>query len=99
MLISKHSLLSKLKCLRGATTLSIATLSIMGLVMTLNIDIQHNSIECQYAECRYAECHDYLNVMLNVIMLSVVRLNVVMLNVVRLNVAMLSVIAPLALIS
>jgi hypothetical protein len=45
--------------------------------MTLTIDIQHNSIECHYAEC----C-DYLNVMLNVIMLSVVRLNVIMLSVV-----------------
>jgi hypothetical protein len=45
--------------------------------MTLSIDIQHNS-----TECHYAECHDYFNVMLNVIMLSVVRLNVVMLSVV-----------------
>ncbi len=49
----------------------------MGLVTTLSIDIQHNSIECHHAECRYAECRDYLNVML-----SVVRLNVVMLSVV-----------------
>ncbi len=39
----------------GATTLSI-----MGLVMTLSIDIQLNSVECHYAECR-----DYLNVMLS----------------------------------
>ena len=39
----------------------------MGLVKTLSIDIQPNSIECHYAECR-----DYLNVIL-----SVVRLNVV----------------------
>jgi len=39
----------------------------MSLVTTLSIDIQHNSIECHYAECR-----DYLNVMLNVVMLSVV---------------------------
>jgi hypothetical protein len=44
----------------------------MGLVMTLSIDIQHNSIECHYALCR-----DYLNVML-----SVVRLNVIILSVV-----------------
>ncbi len=62
---------------QGATTLSITklgitTLSIMGLVMTLSIDIQRNSKECHYAECR-----DYLNVML-----SVVRLNVIMLSVV-----------------
>ncbi len=58
--------------------------------MTLSIDIQHNSIECHYAECRYtdcryadcrysechyAECRDYLNVMLNnVVMLCVVSL-------------------------
>jgi hypothetical protein len=72
-----------------AMTLSIMTLSIMtqhnGLVMTLSImglvttlsknNFQHNSIECHYAVCRYAECHDYLNVGLNVIMLSVIRLN------------------------
>jgi hypothetical protein len=45
--------------------------------MTLSIDIQHNSIECHYAECR-----DYLHVMQNVIMLSVVRMNVVMLSVI-----------------
>ena len=56
-----------------ATTLSITTLSIIGLVMTLSIDIQHNSIECNYAECLYADCIDYLNVMM-----SVVNLNVVM---------------------
>jgi hypothetical protein len=49
----------------------------MGLVTTLSIDIDHNSIECHYAECR-----DYLNVMLVVIMLNVVMLNVVMLSVV-----------------
>ncbi len=83
----------------GATTfsimaLSITTLSIMGLVPTLSIDIQHNSIECHYPECR-----DYLNVMLSAIMLSAIilsaiMLNVVMLSVVRMNVVMLSVIAP-----
>ncbi len=28
--------------------------------------------ECRYAERHYAECHDYLNVMLSFIMLSVV---------------------------
>ncbi len=61
----------------GATTLSITilsitTLSIIGLVMTLSINILHNSSECHYAECR-----DYLKVML-----SVVRLNVIMLSVV-----------------
>jgi hypothetical protein len=49
----------------------------MGLVMTLSKDIKHNNIEYLYAQCR-----DYLNVMLNVILLSVVRLNVVMLSVV-----------------
>ncbi len=64
----------------------------MGLVTTLSIDIQHNSIECHYAECR-----DYLNVMLSVIrlkvvMLSVIRLKVVMLNVVMLSVVMLSIV-------
>jgi len=68
----------------GATTLSITTLSIMGLVKTLSIDIQHNSIECHYPECR-----DYLNVILSVVML-----NVIMLSVDRLNVVMLSVVAP-----
>jgi hypothetical protein len=49
----------------------------MGIVTTLRIDIQHNSIECHYAECR-----DYLNVIVSVVMLSVIRLNVVMLSVV-----------------
>jgi len=39
----------------GATTFSIATLSIMGSLATLGI----NDIDC-----RYVECHDYLNVML-----------------------------------
>jgi hypothetical protein len=58
------------------------TLSIMGLVTTLSIDIKHNSIECHYAECHCAECHcaecrHYLNVMLSVVMLSVVMLSVV----------------------
>ncbi len=85
--------------LDGATALSITTISIMGLVTTLSIDIQHNSIECHYAECR-----DYLNVMLNVVMLNVVMLNVVMLNivmlsVVRQNVVMLSVMAPSILLT
>ncbi len=60
----------------GATTLSITTLSMMGLVTTLSIDTQHNSIEGHHAECR-----DYLNVMLSVVMLSVARLNVVLLTV------------------
>ncbi len=54
----------------------------MGLATTLSIDIQHNSFEFHYAECCYAECHDYLNVMLSVIMPNVIRLNVIMLNVV-----------------
>ncbi len=44
------------------TTFSIMTLSIIGLVTALSIDIQHNSIECHYAECR-----DYLNVTLSVV--------------------------------
>ncbi len=49
----------------------------MGLVKTLSIGIQHNNIECHYAECsysecRYAECHNYLNVILSVVRLSVV---------------------------
>ncbi len=81
-------------------TFSITTLNIMGLVMTLSIDIQHNSIECHYAECLYDDCRDYLNVMLsfimlNVVMLNVVMLNVVMMSVIRLNVVRLSVVAPL----
>ncbi len=48
--------------------------------MTLSIDIQHNSIECQYAEW------DYLNIMLNVVMRNVVMLSVIMLSVISLNV-------------
>ena len=43
-----------------------------GLVTTLSIDIQHNSIECHYAECR-----NYLNVMQSVVRLNVVKLSVV----------------------
>ncbi len=62
----------------------VTTLSIMGLVTTLSIEIQHYSMKCHYAECR-----DYLNVVLCIVML-----NVVMLSVVRLNVVMLSVVAP-----
>jgi hypothetical protein len=42
---------------REHKTLSITTFSIMGIVTTLSIDIQHNSFECHYAECHYAECH------------------------------------------
>jgi hypothetical protein len=45
--------------------------------MTLSIDIRHNSIEWHYAECR-----DFLNAMMDVVMLSVVWLNVIMLSVV-----------------
>jgi hypothetical protein len=30
--------------------------------------------ECHYADCHYAECRDYLSVMLNVVMPSVVML-------------------------
>jgi hypothetical protein len=52
----------------------------MGLIMTLSIDIQPNSIQCHYAQCR-----DYLNVMLSVVMLNVIMLNVVMLSIIRLN--------------
>jgi hypothetical protein len=55
----------------------------MGLVTTLSIDFQFNSIEC------HAECRDYLNVMLSVVML-----NVIMLSAVSLNVVMLSVVVP-----
>jgi hypothetical protein len=41
-------------------------------LLTLNMnDIQHDCMLC-YAECRYAERHDFLNVMLSVVMLSVV---------------------------
>jgi hypothetical protein len=43
----------------------------MGLVTT------HNSMECHYAEC-----HNYLNVMLSVVIMSVVVQNVVMLSVI-----------------
>jgi hypothetical protein len=48
---------------KGATTLSIKTLSIMELFATLSInETKHNNTainyaECYYAECRYAECH------------------------------------------
>ncbi len=74
--------------LRGATTFSIMTLSMMtfsmkGLFAALSInDIQHNNtIECHYDVCCFAECHHLFIFMLNVIMLSVVILNVVMLSV------------------
>ncbi len=39
-------------------------------------------------KCRYAECRDYLNVMLNVVMLRVIVL-------IMLNVVMLNVVAPI----
>jgi hypothetical protein len=35
--------------------------------MTLSLDIQHNSIQCNYADCR-----DYLNVMQSVVLLNVI---------------------------
>jgi hypothetical protein len=73
------------------TALCIMILRIMGLVTTLSIVIQHNSIECHNAECR-AECRDYLNVMLIVVMLNVYMLSVVRLSFVMLSVVMLSVI-------
>jgi hypothetical protein len=44
--------LVKVNVLQGATTFSIMTFSIMGLIATLGI-----GIECHYAECHYAECH------------------------------------------
>jgi hypothetical protein len=58
------------------------------------------TIECCCAEYRFSECHDYLNVMLsiiilNVVMLSVIILNVGLLNVVMLSVVMLNVVAPI----
>ncbi len=62
--------------------LGVMTLSKMGLVKTLSIGIQHNSIECHYAECRYADFRDYLNVILSGVMLNVFRLGVVRLSVV-----------------
>jgi hypothetical protein len=67
------------------------------LILTI-FDIQYNST-LGYTEC-HAEFHDYLNVMLrlvllNVVMLSVVMLSVVMLSVVMLNVVMLGVVAHL----
>jgi hypothetical protein len=74
------------------------THSIMGLFLTLSIyDIRHNgtrhtSIDCCYTEHRYAECHDYLNVLLNVVMLNVIMLSVVILNVVMMGVVILNVI-------
>jgi hypothetical protein len=37
-------------------------------------------------ECCYAECHNYLNVMMGVILLNVVMLSVIMLNIIILNV-------------
>ncbi len=67
----------RFRTLKGATTFSITTLSIN--------DIPHNDtqhilpIEYWYAGCHYAYCRDYLNVVLNVIALSVDILNAVML--------------------
>jgi len=52
----------------GATTISIMTFSMKGLLVTLSI----NWIECHYAECRN----------LFIVMLIVITLNVVLLNVV-----------------
>jgi hypothetical protein len=67
-------------------TLSITTLSIMGLVTTLSMnDTRHTFSLTDLSAimlCCYAECRNYLNVMLSVVMLSVVRQNVVMLSVV-----------------
>jgi hypothetical protein len=37
-------------------------------------------------ECCYAECHNYLNVMMGVILLDVVMLSVIMLNFIILSV-------------
>jgi hypothetical protein len=59
----------------------------MGLVLTLRLYLQHNSIECQYAAWRH-----YLIFMLNAVMLNVILLNVIMLNVVMPNVVMLNVV-------
>jgi hypothetical protein len=43
---------------RATPTISIMTLSIMGLLATLSInDTRHNSVMSRYAECHYAECH------------------------------------------
>jgi hypothetical protein len=39
-------------------------------------------IKRRYAECYYAECHDYLNIMLSVIIPNVIMLSAVMLSVV-----------------
>ncbi len=45
--------------------------------MTLGINnIQHNETQHISVERQYAGCHDYLNVMLSVIMLNVVMLKV-----------------------
>jgi hypothetical protein len=76
-------------------TLSMMTLSIMGLFATLRIAARN--IMTLIIECHYAECRDYLNVMmcvviLNVIMLSAFVLNVIMLSVNMLNVIILNVI-------
>ncbi len=49
------------------TTLSITTFNIMGLFVTQSIN------EIQHSTLNYAECRDYLIVMLNVVMLSVVE--------------------------
>ncbi len=66
--------------LEGATTFSIMTLSIKGLLARLSI-----RTSCYYAEYRYAECNILFTVMPGVIMLSVVKLFVVMLSVVMMN--------------
>jgi hypothetical protein len=59
--------------------------------VTLSINViqrkRHSALQkCRYAECLYAEYHDFLMVMLNVIMLSVVMLNVVGISAVMPNV-------------
>jgi hypothetical protein len=59
------------------TTLSRKILSIKGFFLTFSIiDIQHKR-HSALQKCHYAECHNFLIVMLNVIMPSVIMLNVV----------------------
>jgi hypothetical protein len=80
---------------KGATTLRIMTLSIIGLFVTLGKnEIQHNAhsihtiIELNFVMCRHAECRNDLNVMLTVVML------ISILIVVMLNAVMISVLVP-----
>ncbi len=46
------------------------------------------------AECYYAECRILLNIMVNVVMLSVIMVNAVMLSIIMVNIVMQSDVVP-----